>query len=54
MTKYYRVRFLSLDTGKGFIDGYRTAKAAKAAVECWNAATDKTGVRAEYLGKVEA
>ena len=50
----YKVQFRNPDTGKGFIDGYSTAKAAKAAVAAFNAQFAKDGnkgIQAKYLGR---
>ena len=54
----YKVRFMFRPVklehqglGRGWIDGYATAKAAKAEVSRVNAKTEKHGVSAVYLGK---
>lgn len=49
----YRVRFWNpaQPPGNGYIDGYRLARDAKAAVEKVNASFDKCGICAEYLGR---
>jgi hypothetical protein len=45
----YKVQFQA-PNHKGWIDGYATAKTAKAEVERVNAATERTGWTAKYLG----
>jgi hypothetical protein len=50
----YKVKFTDPTTGKGFIDGYRTARAARAAVDGINGHrlnTDGKVMLAEYLGR---
>jgi hypothetical protein len=46
---HYKVQFRA-PNHKGWIDGYETAKTAKAEVERVNATTERTGWTAEYLG----
>ncbi len=50
--QYYKVQFIPVMTpGNGYIDGYRTAKRAKAVVAAVNAQFDKDHkIRAVYLG----
>jgi hypothetical protein len=49
----YKVQLSNTEMpGKGFIEGYRTAKRAKQVVAMWNAQFEKDGkgVQAKYLG----
>jgi hypothetical protein len=45
----YKVQFKTA-TGRGWIDGYTKAAAAKAEADRVNASTQKTGMTAVYLG----
>ncbi len=51
----YKVQFINTVTGKGFIDGYKTARAARRAVAIFNKHylqdSVKYPVRCKYLGK---
>ena len=50
----YKVKFTDPKTGKGFIDGYKSARAAKAEVaRVTNHKLNKDGsvMKAEYLGR---
>lgn len=47
----YRVRFRDKESGKGFIERFTTARAARKAVEVTNLSTPKTQMEAEYLGR---
>jgi ABC-type Na+ transport system ATPase subunit NatA len=50
----YKVSFVNPETGKGYIDGYRTAKRAREVVRNVNALFEKEGckgIRAEYMGR---
>ena len=52
----YKVQFINTVTGKGFIDGYKTAKEAKRVAEKFNLYylqdSVKYPVRTRYLGKL--
>lgn len=47
----YKVKIVGAGTQKGFIETYRTAKAAKAAVAAFN--DGNVGVQATYLGNTD-
>ena len=51
----YKVQFINTTNGKGFIDGYKTAKDAQRAANIFNIKflqdSVKYPVRAKYLGK---
>lgn len=47
----YKVQFVNVASGKGFIDGYKSARRAREVVLLVNASTEKTGIQAVYLGK---
>lgn len=51
----YRVKFWNHETGKGWIDGYGTARRAKEVVAKVNELfiAQGMGMRAEYLGKMK-
>jgi hypothetical protein len=53
MATDHLVKFINSKTGKGFIDGYRTAARAKEVVEQFHRANTRsdTGMTAHYLGR---
>lgn len=45
----YLVKIVNTETGRGYIESFKTAKRAKEAVEVWN--SEPVKVSAEYLGE---
>lgn len=54
MKKVYQVRFTSRETGKSFLQSYRTARRANEAVGLTYTRHAGANIDAEYLGAVPA
>ena len=49
----YRVQFMNPETGRGFIEGFPSARRAKEIVRAYNRLyydSDRSGIAAKYLG----